>query len=245
MKKTLIRFAALLLLALIVCPSAMAQYRHRPHSYHYSRSGRVLRSLDAVETVADYAILGSFLNGIDDYTGFRIGYNAASLRADGFDNNSTTEAISGLNLGFVFGWYLGHTPLAIEPGIFYSMKGGKMLSGKVEDKYTMHSFELPVVFKYNIYVGPNVAIQPFAGGFLSFAFAGTTSFDGDEFDTLDDHILEDTDAGLRFGIGLSADRLYLEAAYDLGLVDLCHPYEFNRREDLRSNTLSVSVGVNF
>lgn len=255
MKKLLSRFAALLLLAIVVCPSAMGQYRYRPHSHHYhSRSGRVLRALDAAETVADYAILGTMLHNISDYTGFRIGYNSASLRASGFDGDISTEAIPALNLGFVFGWDLGHTGLMLEPGFYYSMKGGKLngYSGhnlRIEEKYTMHSFEIPLVLKYDVFLSPHAALQPFAGAFMSFGFAGTTTFDTPtieaEYDTFDDHILEDLDAGLRFGIGLSVDNLYLEAAYDLGLTDLCDSYEFSRREDLRSSTWSFSIGVNF
>ena len=261
MKKILTRLTLMLLLAAGFCTTASAQrygrsYSHRGHSYG-SSYGRALRGLRAVETAADYYFLGSLLNGIDDYTGIRVGLNAASLRASSFDDAST-DIIPAFNLGIVFGWYLGNSPLSIEPGFYYSMKGGKLnemldtrsfVSGHPfgeTTKFTMHSFETPVVLKLHLPVAPAVSIDPFAGAFMSFGFAGTTTLDnGDKYSTFDDRYLEDFDAGLRFGVGISALNAYFEAAYDLGLVNLCDPYEFDHHEALRSSTWSFNIGINF
>lgn len=261
MKKIFMR-TALILMLLSICfgQEAMAQRHHysRPaRSYHHhSTTGNVLRGLEAAETVYEYAMLGTFLNHIDDYTGLRLGYNSASLRASGFDD-ATTDPISGLNLGIVFGWYLGHSPLSIEPGLYYSMKGGKLREHELavggshhydiyDTKFTMHSFELPVVIKAHLPLAPATLLQPFAGAFMSFGFAGTTTYsDGEKYDTFDDGILEDFDAGLRFGAGLAVDHFYLEAAYDLGLINLCDSYVWGSHPQLRSNTWSFSIGFNF
>lgn len=264
MKKVFAR-TVLILMLLSICfgQEAMAQRHHysrpgRPaHSYrHHSTTDNVLRGMEAAETVYEYAMLGTFLNSIDDYTGLRLGYNSASLRASGFDD-ATTDPISGINLGIVFGWYLGHSPLSLEPGLYYSMKGGKLRerlsysrnsqSYAIDDtKLTMHSFEIPFVLKAHLPIAPASSLQPFAGAFMSFGFAGTTTYDdGDKYDTFDDGILEDFDAGLRFGAGLSVDHFYLEAAYDLGLVNLCDSYVWGNHPQLRSNTWSFSVGFNF
>lgn len=256
----------LLLLAVGFGTSAMAQYRgHRPsrpatHRHYHSRTDNILRGLDAVETAADYAMLGSMLHHIDDYTGFRLGFNNASLRVADFD--ARAESITGFDMGFVFGWYLGRRHIvSIEPGLYYSMKGGrinydmpsisydsygrnsKASSFKVSDKITMHSFELPVVFKAHLPLGPTSSLQPFAGTFASFGFAGTTTFDdGEKYDTFDDGVFEDFDAGLRFGIGLSLGQLYLEAVHDRGLLNLDNNfYDAN----LHSKTWSFNVGINF
>ena len=214
-----------------------------------------MRGLHAVETAADYAILGSVLHNIDDYTGFRIGYNSASLHASGFDATQG-DNIPAFNLGIVFGWYLGNTDLALEPGLYYSMKGGNLNElydsnfskkhGLSTTEFTMHSFEVPLVLKMHLPIASGVGIEPFAGAFMSFGFAGTTTLDnGDEYDTFDDRFLEDFDAGFRFGAGLSINNLYFEAAYDLGLVNLCDSYEFDRHEALRSRTWSFNIGINF
>lgn len=261
MKKLFSLFALAMLLIASPATQAIAQHRHhRPTSHHYHRSGysRAMRGLDAIETAADYALLGTFLNGVDDYTGLRFGYNSASLHATGFDGllaNATTDNIPALNLGIVFGWYLGHSSLSLEPGLFYSMKGGKLrehleLDGKKyvveETKFTMHSFEVPCVLKANLPLAPGLQLQPFAGAFMSFGFAGTTTYDdGDKYDTFDDSIFDDFDAGFRFGAGLAARNLYFEAAYDLGLVNLCNPYTFDHGDRLRSRTWSFNFGFNF
>lgn len=257
MKKIISHLTLMLLLMAATCSTAMAQRYHRPYSYrsHSSSYGRAMRGLHAVETAADYVMLGSMLNGIDDYTGLRLGFNSASLRASGFDD-ATTDNIPAVNLGIVFGWYLGRqSALSIEPGFFYSMKGGKLSehigqSGShgsfSTTKFTTHSFELPVVLKAHLPIAPAVNIEPFAGAFMAFGFGGTTTLpDGEKYDTYDDRYLEDFDAGFRLGVGLSAGNAYFEAAYDLGLVNLCDRYEFDRHEALRSSTWSFNIGINF
>lgn len=246
-----------LLLSSGLCSTASAQraYRHVPshHYSHHSRTDNILRGLDAVETAAQYAMIGSMLAKIDDYTGIRVGYNSATLRVSDFD--AVKDPIHGVNLGIVFGWYLGHSCVAIEPGFYYSMKGGKlreyMTTGHhsgydaYDTKLTMHSFEIPLNFKAHLHVAPGTWLQPFAGPFISFGFAGTATFDGEKYDTFDDGVLEDFDAGLRFGSGLQLGRIYFEAAYDLGLLNLCDRYTFDHSEALRSRTWSFSIGYNF
>lgn len=254
MKKFIFRSVFMLLLAACCCTSAMAQRHIRPHSHHshYSRSNSFLDGLEAVETIADYAILGTMLHGLDDYTGIRFGLNSASLRTSGFE--ATEDNITGCNLGFVFGWYLGHSPIVFEPGIYYSMKGGKIREYAevgshdftlLDTKITTHQFEIPLVFKCVIPVAPQVTLEPLAGPFLSFGFAGTTTDNYQKVDTYDDGVLEDFDAGLRLGAGLALGHLYLETAYDLGLVNLCHNYAWDRHDALRSRTWTFNVGFNF
>lgn len=260
---------ALLLLLLGAGSTAMAQYRGQrpaPRSYHSSRTDKVLRGLDAVETVAEYAVLGNMLHKIADYTGLRLGLNSATLRVD--DSNCKGESIMGADLGIVFGWYLGRSHVfSIEPGFYYSMKGGRMstnynlpsyddfIGGNTQHKaithhedvkMTMHTFELPVVLKGHLPIAPMTTFQPFAGLFAGFGFAGTSSFNAgnstEKYDTYDDGVLEDFDAGVRFGLGLSAGHIYLEAAYDYGLINLDNNfYDF----DIHSKTWSFNVGFNF
>lgn len=252
MKKIITRLTLLLLLAAVICPEVSAQRYYHP-GYH-SRTGRVMRGLGAVETAYDYAMMGRYLNGISDYTGVRIGYNSASLRASGFDYTVDAESVPGLDVGIVFGWYLGRSPMSIEPGLFYAKKGGKLqelipvgslVNVSAQQSYSMHTFELPLVFKYHAPIAPNASLQPFAGAFMAFGFAGTYKDGRSEYDIYDDRVLEDFDAGLRFGVGLSAGHVYLEAAYDLGLCDLCDGSTFPRKNDIRSRTWSFNIGYNF
>ena len=66
----------------------------------------------------------SRLDSYDLYYGFRIGYNASSLHfnTDAIDNTS----VSAMNFGFITGIPLGNTSLIFEPGVLYSIKGGKL-----------------------------------------------------------------------------------------------------------------------
>lgn len=264
MKKTITRLVLLCtLLGLGFSSTAMAQrYHSRPVPRHHYHGDGFLHALDAAEHVGRAALFGAFLHGLDDYTGIRVGYNAASLRTDMGHNNVNSEFSPGVNIGIVFGWHLGHTPLIIEPGIYYSMKGGK-LTGKFNDgtRYTndisMHNVEIPLVLKAQLPLSPDnyVNLQPFFGGFLSFGFAGKTKYDDqvygrEKYDTFKDELFGSTDAGLRMGTGLAVGNFYLEFAYDLGLVNLPNSgYDFMGFDDysdtMKSNTLSFSVGFNF
>lgn len=275
MKKIITR---LLLLAVLLGMSlndvATAQHYSRPYHRQRYRSNHVLEALDAAEHVGRAAMFGMFLHGLDDYTGFRVGYNAASLRTSLRHSNFDSNFTPGLNVGFVFGWHLGRTPLIIEPGLYYSMKGGEIkgtyndrvldaigsYTGKdysrFTNKVTMHNFEVPLVLKCQLPLSPDnyVAFQPFFGGFVSFGFGGDTKiddFDGrDKYGTYSDDLFCTTDAGLRMGVGLNVGMFYLECAYDLGLVNLPQNgyglMHFDDFDDsMRSNTISFSVGVNF
>ena len=263
MKKIITRMVLLCtLLGLSFSNVAMAQrYHSRPVPRHHYRGDGFLRALDGAERVGRVALFGAFLHGLDDYTGIRVGYNAASLRTDLKHSDVNSEFAPGVNVGVVFGWHLGHSPLIIEPGIYYSMKGGK-LKGRFNDgayfntDISMHSVEIPLVLKAQLPLSPDnyVNLQPFFGGFLSFGFAGTTKYEEpgyrDKWDTYDDDLFYDTDAGLRMGVGLNVGNVYLEFAYDLGLVNLPNSgydlMDFDDYSDsMRSNALSFSVGFNF
>lgn len=274
MKKTITRLVLLCtLLGLGFSSTAMAQrYHSRPVPRRHYHGDGFLHALDAAEHVGRAALFGAFLHGLDDYTGIRVGYNAASLRTDLKYSDVNSEFAPGVNVGFVFGWNLGHTPLILEPGIYYSMKGGK-LKGRFNDGATyindisMHSVEIPLVLKAQLPLSPDnyVSLQPFFGGFVSFGFAGTTKYEenfdridshgyptnyADKYDTFGDDLFCTTDAGLRMGVGLKVGQAYLEFAYDLGLVNLPNSgYELMDFDDfsdtMRSNTISFGIGFNF
>ena len=262
MKKTIIRFSTMLILLAVGFTSVMAQPGHRHHRQGY-RSDGFSRGIHDVHAVANTAMLGYSIASLDDYTGIRVGYNAASLRASDFSDDISSDFQSGACIGVVFGWYLGKTPVIIEPGLYYSFKGGK-LDGYERDwdmrtrlKTNMHMFEIPLVFKYEVqYHNAGVCLHPFFGGFLSFGIGGKTkALEGgysDSWDTFSDGEgqLGRTDAGLRMGCGLGVDHFFLEFAYDCGLVNLASDqYNYfgysNYDSAVRSNTISFSLGFNF
>lgn len=267
MKKIILRLTLICALIGASLSSTVSAQHIRPHRHHYGSGDGFYRAMRTAESIGQAAMFGSFLHHLDDYTGIRLGYNAASLRTDLEYANVNSDFTSGLNVGIVFGWQLGKSPFIIEPGIYYSMKGGK-LNGKYDKvtsindlnhfttSITMHNIEIPLVFKCQLPLSPKdgVILQPFVGGFLSFGFAGTTKYKDaiyrESYDTYDEGLFCTTDAGLRMGTGVTMGNLYFEVAYDLGLVNLPeHDYELMGFDDfsdsMRSNTLSFSVGFNF
>lgn len=199
----------------------------------------------------------SRLDSYDLYYGFRIGYNASSLHfnTDAIDNNS----VSAMNFGFITGIPLGNTSLIFEPGVLYSIKGGKLTDRTVRSEVRMHEIEFPVVLKYDIPLADmtDLSVQPFFGGFFGFGLGGQIKRDnmGDrkKLDTYSNRFKR-FDAGLRMGCGLAIDFFYLELAYDLGLTNLgndtkafseIYPSYDDWDDKARSGNFSINIGVNF
>lgn len=207
-------------------------------------------------------------NDYDVYYGFRIGYNAASLRFSGDEIDS--KSISGMNFGAVVGFPLGSTSLVFEPGVLYSVKGGKTKNNvnKATAECYMHGIEIPLVVKYDIPLGntEDISIMPLFGCYIDLGIAGRTKVtdaDGSIFNqganhreklkTFNSNRFHRIDAGLRMGCGMNIDVLYVELAYDLGLKDLGRDtkqfqnlFGYDSWEGkARTGNFSISVGVNF
>lgn len=253
MKQFVSRLSIVLLLLAVGIGStnATAQYRHRgynaPRHAHRSTGDRVVHGIYTAQAVGQAAQMGAALHSMADYTGLRLGYNSASLHFSdihGYD----VDPLSGFNLGVVFGWYLGNTPFILEPGVFYSKKGGKFGGHDIDggknftQKINMHMLEIPLDLKLDL-MAPNspVHFQPFIGAYMAFGMGGqikdSTDGNWDTFDTYDNF-----DAGLRFGCGLCLSNLYLEAAYDLGLTNMEDNHSYG---DTNTRTFSINIGFNF
>lgn len=258
MKKHLYRIVAVVLIAAL-CTTSFAQPR-RGGARHHDGWENFDRSLRTVNNVASTAMLFAGIAQFDSYTGIRFGYNAASLRCTGgLEDYVEGDIMSGINLGVVFGWNLGNSNFILEPGVYYSMKGGKltptsMLSGYdySASKTRMHELEIPLVLKYNINLSDDLNLQPFAGGFMAFGLGGKVKYEGtgNEYDTFGDDGFRNFDAGLRFGVGMSVDHFYVELGYDLGLVsqaaDNYEDYGYDSfNEDIYTGNLNISMGFNF
>lgn len=197
------------------------------------------------------------LDEYDLYYGFRIGYNASSLR---FSTDAiSTDGLSGMNLGFIAGFPLGNSSVIFEPGILYTVKGGKVKDQTVKSEVRMHQFEIPIVLKYDLTLPTmaDMSVQPFFGGFFGFGLGGELKRDnlGDraKLKTYSDRFKR-FDAGLRMGCGLNIEFFYVELAYDLGLANLgndtkafcdVYPSYSDWDDKARSGNFSINFGVNF
>lgn len=178
---------------------------------------------------------------VDTYCGFRIGPAITHVTSDGklADNSKT-----GLNVGFVYGVGLTrHSPLYLETGITYVEKGGKSTLLGQEMSYNLAYLQLPFVVKYSYDTDVDINIQPFFGGYFGCGVGGRTKNYATRVatDSFADEKFCRFDAGLRFGIGLEYDMLYVELAYDLGLANISD----DSFDAARNRALMLNVGINF
>lgn len=203
------------------------------------------------------------LASYERYYGFRVGYNSASLR---FTNDDVSgDATSGLNFGFIMGYPLGETAVVFEPGILYTVKGGKTHDNIRKSEVHMHGLEVPFVMKYSIEVpaSTDVFVQPFFGGFFGLGLGGKIKHEDPSDPVVENrrqkvgtfsNRFKRFDAGLRMGCGVNIDFFYFELAYDLGLANLgqdsksfqnLYPKFDSWDDKARTGCLSVGFGVNF
>lgn len=187
-----------------------------------------------------YSVLG------DTYAGLRFGLSVGTVNSDSpyLDGN---KARAGVNAGIAVGTRLTPTiPLYLESGLYYTQKGGKSESHGEKFSYSLDYLELPIVFKYKAPLGGGVTVEPFLGGFVACGVAGKikdyqyreaySSFSDDYRDNFNRF-----DGGLRVGCGLAFDRLYLEAAYDIGLANVGK----DAFDDTHTGCFNLTLGVNF
>ncbi len=191
------------------------------------------------------------------YYGFRIGIDYTHISSE--DDDHSCGRRTRLNVGLTFGKGLSKsTPIYIETGLSYVCKGGgnkeKVSIGQRKKDYNLDYLEIPLVLKYMYVMGSGFGAHIFFGGFFSCGIAGKikeypfenedqTKYYGEPHSSFSDR--EDAysrfDAGLRFGVGLSYEILYLEFAYDLGLANINH----GEMRGAHNRGAIFNIGVNF
>ena len=162
MKKTITRISAVLILLAVGITSVIAQPSRHHHRAGY-RSDGFIRGVRDVHTVASTAMLGYGIASLDDYTGIRFGYNAASLRTDGFDDVSS-DVQSGASVGIVTLNDLRN--IMFQPRLYERMKVADIMigpKGKIPSDMNMAevmnlfdttgAWTLPVIDNQGKYVG--------------------------------------------------------------------------------------------
>lgn len=207
------------------------------------------------------------------YFGIRIGLAASTAWFNHFSGlDIDTGSKPGLSFGFMFGQQIApaDVPLFIELGLNYSQKGFSCkyeandyftsIKSPYSFKHKMQYIEVPLVIKYKIgnLIVDDLTIQPFLGGFLAFGIAGDTYIyehpvrSKFKASTFGDNIFSRMDAGVRVGCGLAWQNLYLEAACDFGLMNICGDdlqllyvnYQ-NFDESCHTGCFTISFGVDF
>lgn len=177
------------------------------------------------------------------YYGLRLGLAVASVNSDDAQLNGSS-AQAGLNVGAVIGFQLAQDfPVFLESGLFYTQKGGK---GNFEGKkftYDLNYLEVPILVKYKYSLDDDLSIQPFAGGYLALGVSGKVKDYGERStcSSFSDDFFKRFDGGLRIGCGLEYQMLYVDAAYEFGLANICHS-DF---ESSHNGCFYLNAGVNF
>lgn len=225
----------LIALAAVMMPVAGIAQNYRSSRYYNHGTGRLDYS---------YGRHDSGLGTGNMYYGFRIGPSFSTVssddsRLDGGDSQT------GLNVGALVGIPLSASiPLYIEPGLFYTEKGGKkkLADGK-KMTYDLNYLEMPVVLKYIYSVDSHFSIQPLFGGYLAYGVSGKMKNYGNREaqDSFSDENFRRFDGGLRVGCGLAYDLFYFDVSYDIGLANICH----DTFDTSHNGCLQLNFGVNF
>ena len=217
----------------------------------------IVAALMAAPTFAQYSSSGFVLDKESLYYGIRIGMTAACLSGSaetdgGREYKTDLGTKTGLTLAGVLGLRLSsYTPVFLESGLYYTERGGK--DGDYKVSYT--NLEVPLLLKYGIKAGKNVAILPYVGPYFAYAVSGKTKCDDNGFEpevgTFDEKKaktggLNRFNMGVKLGCGFEYDMLYLEAGYQLGISNIGkNGPDGNLDLSARSNAVFVNLGVNF
>lgn len=128
--------------------------------------------------------------------------------------------------GFAMDFQVAPVPIFLGFGLNYLNQGYKYDDYYDTETEDLHTVQVPITASYHINVAPNLFINPFAGGFVSY--------------NIDSNFDKDVNYGLRFGCGMNFGRLTLDLGYDLGLANLGGDYY-----DAKSGTFFMTIGFNW
>lgn len=192
----------------------------------------------SMPSFAQFSSGGFSLDEENVYYGVRIGLTAANLSGDNIVVKDLNSKV-GMTLAGVIGLRLSHTaPVFLESGLYYTERGAK------KDKFKMsyNNLEIPLLVKYGLKAGDDIAILPFLGPVFSYAVSGKykyTDANGSVEDSTFDH-LKRANMGFKLGCGAEYENLYLEAGYQFGITDI------SKSDDaVHTNAFFVNFGVNF
>lgn len=191
---------------------------------------------------AQYNSGGFRLSEDNVYYGVRVGMTVSRIHGDAHfftpDGSKT-----GLTLGGVLGLRLSnYSPVFLESGLYYTERGGKgddinPGSAKKRAVSKFNILEIPVLIKYGIKTGDEVALLPFFGPYFSMAINGKTNKHG----TFRKNYFNRFDAGFKLGCGAEYNLLYIEMGYQFGLNNISD----NEDNSAHHGAFFANFGVNF
>ncbi len=142
-----------------------------------------------------------------------------------------------------------------------------------EVKLNTSYLQLPVLISYHFRVAEHITLQPFAGPYIAVGISSKEKYDfwesGNDYynysyehdlfkkETVTDsdgdteevpQFLKRGDVGLRLGLGVSFDKIYLGVGYDLGLMDISgleKALTGGKEYAIKNNCFTITAGYNF
>lgn len=173
------------------------------------------------------------------------GFNYSTAKASYGGIKQSHEFVPGGNLGLqIIREFDG--PLYFSPYITYSSRGFIVTIKDTISKNIIHYIDIAAVLSFHIPAGANSLVLA-AGPTLGVAFMGTEKRTVEGITTSSkmkfsiDGNYSYFDPGLHTSIGYHFKKIFIEAAYQLGLSNINNNGEFDRR-DLRNRTFSLNLG---
>jgi hypothetical protein len=209
--------------------------------------------------------------GLTGY-GLKAGLNMASFGGDNGDADFwEVELDKKMKMGFTAGGFVTYSiteMFAVQPEVFYTMKGVKYEGDDWTTTFTYNYLEIPVLAKFTIptegNISPNLFVGPALGINLSAKYK--EEYDGQtEEGDVEDYPFEfggwpkakSTDFGLVFGagvdIGMPHSAITIDGRYTLGLTSNSEDYEWEYDGevietcecDITNSVISFTVGYSF
>ncbi|MCR5679109.1 MAG: PorT family protein [Prevotella sp.] len=198
----------------------------------------IVTVLFAAPSFAQYSSGGFSLSESTLYYGLRMGPTFSTLTGDYVDLGTKV----GINLGAVVGARVSEsTPIFLESGLYYSMRGSK----KGKTSVGLNYLEIPILIKYGVQVADEIAILPYVGPYFAYGISGKYKIEnGNVVQKRGSYnYFNHWDMGFKIGCGAEYNKLYAELGYQIGVSNLAK----DTPEDLKAHTSNIyfNVGVNF
>lgn len=168
--------------------------------------------------------------------GIRGGANFFNFGGEDVSENDYTNR-TGFHAG-IYASISGGGPIALEPGVFYSVKGTQNDDG-FNSRAILDYVDVPVLVRLKLGEGFNI----FGGPQVSFLTKSKVEGDlGDSTVSFNTDSVKETDAGLVFGLGYHLPKGFnLQGSYDYGMT----PIFKNTEADVYNRGFKVSLGYTF
>ncbi len=191
-----------------------------------------------------FTIFNSSLNGqVHIQVGLKGGANIANFTGDDATfNGQSLDSKFGF-CGGVFAMFQFGNIFAVQPEIYYSMKGASTTVNNVDINFNFDYVEVPLLLKVIIPVeGANVRPNIFVGPALGFNSKAEVEGTGNGQSATEDvsEFVQDTDFGLAFGGGVG----FLVGGHELG-IDIRYILGLKSWDDSDANDDVKNSAINF